>query len=165
MDKLTTRQKVKEFADLYPYMNASEISAYFTVSRQRIYLLMNEIYTKEELKARKRKSKKELASKIKEKLQNNTTQVKIVKDLNISDRTYYKIINSELSSFVNENKVDKEKRISDISFDFKSGMSFFELRLKYNLGNSSNCCSGIINSYRKKYGEEMFPRRQIKRSV
>lgn len=109
MDNLTTRQKVKEFADLYPYMNASEISAYFTVSRQRIYLLMNEIYTKEELKARKRKSEKELVSKIKEKLQNNTTQVKIVKDLNISDRTYYKIINSELSSFVNENKVDKKK--------------------------------------------------------
>lgn len=163
---MATQQQVKEFAELYPCMSVDEISAYFNVSRQRIYAIFNIVFTKEELIARKKFKKNVRVSEIKSRLLSKETRTKIVNELNISNRTYSKIINSDLISLNSKIKDDREteykNRISEISFDFKSGMSFHDLLLKYDLGKTDNKCSSFIGSFRKRYGENMFPYRQIK---
>lgn len=163
---MATQQQVKEFAELYPCMSVDEISAYFNVSRQRIYAIFNIVFTKEELIARKNFKKNSRVSEIKIRLLNKESRKKILKELDISAKVYYKTINTELHSLNSKIKDDREteykNRISEISFDFKSGMSFHDLLLKYNLGKTDNKCSSFIGSFRKRYVENMFPRRQSK---
>lgn len=157
----TISEQIKDYAKANPLASESEVRAHFNVSRQLVSQMFHQLYTSEELAARKHMRLNESADTIKGMLIAKKTHVEICKELGICKSKLKRIIDSnpELIEISKKNDQSDYDRVVNISYDWNAGMSLAELTEKYNIGKTPTSAASYISKLRTRHGVDLFPLR------
>lgn len=160
MDKSISEQ-IKDYARANPLATAKEMCEIFKVTRQLVFKNLHEIYTDEELEARKFARMNQHSDEIGQMLKDGHSFSDICAKMELNKNKLTRIINSNpvLQAIVEENELKDIKRIEAISIDWRDDMPLATMMEKHRIGTTITSAASHISKLRSRYGETMFPLR------